>query len=719
MENKALQAITKMFSEISEKQIKQVIKLIEDGNTIPFIARYRKELTGNLDEVQIADIKDSNDKINKLFKRQEEVINQISDSNQLTDELRDKILKATTMQQVEDLYLPYKQKRKTKAMIAKEKGLDNFANWILTLPKSDLNQEAKKYLNTEFEINSIQDVLDGAHEIIAEKIGNEAEYRSFIRKQTRDNGLLRTKVKTKGKEIDEKGVYQDYYDYEQKLKKIPGYRVLAINRGEKEKVLRVKVEIDFSVINKYLSYNLLKGATGSASEFIESAYQDAYSRFIAPAIEREIRNEMTEQAEAHAIDVFGNNLYHLLMQSPLKGKVVMGFDPAYRTGCKLAIIDQNGSFIHKEIIYPTKPSSEVKQKEAMKIFINLIEQYQVEMVAIGNGTASRESEIFVSEALKKINQKVYYVIVNEAGASVYSASKNARTEFPELHVEERSAISIGRRLQDPLAELIKIDPKSVGVGQYQHDVSQKELDHKLDRIVEMVVNNVGVDLNTASAELLEHIAGLSKTTAKNIVQYRQDNGGFTNRVQLKKVAKLGPKTYEQAIGFLRILDGSNPLDNTDIHPESYPLAQSILEQQKINLNELNSKIDQINLNQVDYENLDANKLTISEIVNGLNHFGRDSRDEMPAPLLKSDILTMEDLKEGMKMQGTVRNVTDFGVFVDIGVKQDGLVHISKMSNQFIDDPSKIASVGDIVDVWIDQVDLDRGRIQLSMIAPKG
>lgn len=719
MESKTLKEIKKNFSDISENQIKQTIKLIEDGNTIPFIARYRKELTGNLDEVQIAEIKDSNDKINKLFKRQEEVINQINEAGQLTDELKDKILKSTTMQQVEDLYLPYKQKRKTKSMIAKEKGLDKFAKWILTFPKVDLNQEADKYLNTELELNSIQDVLDGAHEIIAEMVGNEAEYRSFIRKQTRDNGLLVTKVKSKGKELDEKGVYQDYYDYSQKLKQIPGYRILAINRGEKEKILRVKIEIDLAVINKYLSYNLLKGETGAASEFVEESFKDAYSRFIAPSIERELRAEMTENAEAHAIEVFGNNLYHLLMQSPLKGKIVMGFDPAYRTGCKLAIIDKNGTFIHKEIIYPTKPSSETKQKEAMKIFINLIKKYHVEMIAIGNGTASRESELFVSEALKKIDRKVYYVIVNEAGASVYSASSNARTEFPDLHVEERSAISIGRRLQDPLAELIKIDPKSVGVGQYQHDVSQKELDNKLDRIVEMVVNNVGVDLNTASAELLEHIAGLSKTTAKNIVQYREDNGEFTNRNQLKKVSKLGPKTYEQAIGFLRILDGVNPLDNTDIHPESYTIAKKILKQQNIALNELDAKKSELDLNKIDINKLDVNQLTINELINGLKHYGRDSRDEMPATLLKSDVLTMEDLKEGMQMQGTVRNVTDFGIFVDIGVKQDGLVHISKMSDKFIDDPSKVASVGDIVDVWIDQVDLDRGRIQLSMIASKG
>ena len=571
-------------------------------------------------------------------------------------------------------------------------------------------------------MNDVNEVLSGVADIITQSVADVAIFREWIRNYTEKNGLIVTKLKSKADELDENQVYANYYDFSETIKTIPSFRVLAINRGKKQKILQVKIDVNEDVILKYLNFTVIGKHTGSVADFVADAVKEAYRKSIRPAITRDVQAKLTETAEEHAIEVFGKNLYHLLMQAPIKGKVTLGFDPAYRTGCKLAIMDKNGKFLHKQIIFATKPASEAKIAHAKQQFIDLINQYHVEMVAIGNGTASRESELFVADALKAIEFPVHYVIVNESGASVYSASSNARKEFPDLYVEERSAISIGRRLQDPLAELIKIDPKAVGVGQYQHDVSETHLDKQLDRVVETAVNQVGVNLNTASVELLEHISGLSAAISQNIVDYREENGSFTNRKQLKKVKRLGPKAYEQSVGFLRIIGGNNPLDNTDIHPESYDQAQSILQALDLSVDQLGTDVAIQSLNNVNPSEL-ANKLDLDEqltvdLLNGLKNPGRDLRDQMPAPLLKSDVMKIDDLKPGMKLQGTVRNVIDFGAFVDVGVKQDGLVHISHMSNKFIKDPAMIVSVGDIVDVWVLSVDIDRKRIQLSMIEPE-
>lgn len=721
LDQSIIKKIRKELGSYSEKQISAVISMLEDGNTVPFIARYRKERTGSLDEVQIREIADANTKITNLESRKEEVLRLIEEQGKLTDELKSDIEKAESMQRVEDLYLPYKKKKKTKAMIAREQGLEPLAKLVLTNDDSFVNK-AKEYVNAEKELNNVEDVLNGVHEILAEDIGNDAHLREWIREDTKKHGQIASKAKKDADEKDEKHVYEDYYDFSQPINQLKNHRVLALNRGEKEKVLTVSIDVNTNVIYKFLQAETNRKRNGKSAEFVKNAYEDAYARFMKPAIDREIRKELTEEADEHAINIFGRNLYNLLMQAPIRGKVVIGFDPAYRTGCKLAAIDDNGKFLDKLVIYPHKPASDAKRQQAKKQLVDFIKKNHAEMIAIGNGTASRESEQFVSELIKENNLPVYYVIVNEAGASVYSASQNARDEFPDFHVEERSAVSIGRRLQDPLAELIKIDPKSVGVGQYQHDLPAKQLDAQLDRVVETAVNKVGVNVNTASPELLTHISGMTKTTAKNVVKFRNENGEYKTRQSLSKVPRLGQKTYEQAIGFLRILDGSNPLDNTDIHPESYKIANQIVDELNLSLDslgttEINQALSTFDVDKFINEN-GYGKQTVLDIIDGLKRPGRDFRDNMPTPVLKQDVLKIEDLREGMQLQGTVRNVIDFGAFVDVGVKQDGLVHISQMSDQFISDPSSVVSVGDIVDVWVLSVDIKRNRIQLTMINPE-
>ncbi|MGY3703502.1 RNA-binding transcriptional accessory protein [Vagococcus martis] len=712
--------LEKELPNIKRKQIDTVLHLLSEGNTVPFIARYRKEQTGSLDEVEIREIEERHAYIEGLVKRKEEVIRLISEQGKLTKDLEKKINAAKKMQRVEDLYRPFKQKRRTKATIAKESGLEPLADWLLTFPENgSIEEEAAKYINEEKEIKTSEDALAGAHEIIAEVISDEPAYREWLRDMTKQTGLYTTKEKDKS--LDEKSVYEMYYDFSEPMKKMVSHRVLATNRGEKEGVLKVAIEIDSNRVFQYFERHLIKSETSVATPYIRAAYEDSYKRFIAPAIEREIRNELTEKADEQAISIFGENLKNLLLQPPLKGKVVLGFDPAYRTGCKLAIVDPTGKLLAVHVIYPHKPANAKKREEAKPEFIKLLEEYKVEMVAIGNGTASRESEAFVSECLKEMKRPVFYVIVNEAGASVYSASDTAREEFPELQVEERSAVSIGRRLQDPLAELVKIDPKAVGVGQYQHDVSQKRLGEQLDFVVEMVVNQVGVNVNTASAQLLQHVAGLNKTTAKNIVIYREENGEFTSRTNLKKVPRLGPKAYEQSIGFLRIPNAKNILDTTGIHPESYGLVKQLLEELAIDMSEIgtedtNAKLENVSVEQMS-ETLSVGKETLEDVISALRQPGRDMRDDLAAPLLRKDILKMEDLKPGMQLEGTVRNVVDFGAFVDIGVKQDGLVHISKLSQSYIKHPTDVVAVGDVVTVWIVDVDVQKQRITLTMIEP--
>ncbi|RBR30778.1 Tex family protein [Enterococcus cecorum] len=720
MEQFIIQQLVTELAPITKVQIEAVLNLLADGATIPFIARYRKEKTGSLDEVQIKNIQDRYQYLENLQKRKEEIIENISNQGKLTEELRAEILAANVLQKLEDLYRPYKQKKRTKATIAKENGLEPLSEAVFQ-NQDQAVLEKMAQLSTNEAVPTLDDVWNGVHEILAEKIADEAKYREWIRNFTYKNGQYTCQVKDES--LDERKVYEIYYEFTQPIKSMVSHRILATNRGEKEGVLKVNLEVDTNKIHEYLAKHIIpKKANELVVEKLTTAYEDAYKRFIQPAIEREIRNELTEKADEQAIEVFGENLRNLLLQSPLKGKVVMGFDPAYRTGCKLAIMDPTGKVLAIDVIYATM-GSEKQLKEAAKKFIQLIEDYQVEMVAIGNGTASRESEQFVAEQLKKINRKVYYIIVNEAGASVYSASEVARAEFPDLQVEQRSAVSIGRRLQDPLAELVKIDPKAVGVGQYQHDVSQKQLAQQLDFVVETVVNQVGVNVNTASSQLLARIAGLNKTTAQNIVNYREENGAFSQRNQLKKVPRLGPKAFEQAIGFLRIPNGKNILDNTPIHPESYQATKDLLDALNINLTmldtpEAKSQLQKIDIKQLS-EKLAIGRETLQDIIDSLLKPGRDLREDMPAPILRSDVLSIEDLKVGMKLQGTVRNVIDFGAFVDIGVKQDGLVHISKLSDRFVKHPSEVVAVGDIVQVWITSVDTQKGRIGLSMLATDG
>lgn len=714
-----IQLVQKELSDYRPKQLTTVLNLLNEGNTVPFIARYRKEMTGSLDEVQIREIEERYAYLENLEKRKNEVIRLIDEQGKLTPELETEITQSVKMQQVEDLYRPYKQKRRTKATIAKEKGLEPLALWLMQLTDGEVQSEAEKYIDKEKEVSSAEEALQGAHEIIAEQVSDNAKFRTWIRSYTYNKGMYVSQVKDE--QADEKGVYEMYYDFAEPVHKMVSHRILATNRGEKEEVLKVFLQVDEAAILAYLDRQLVKNPASPSSSFVREAYQDSYKRFIQPAIERELRNELTEKADEQAIAIFGENLRNLLLQPPLKGKVVLGFDPAYRTGCKLAVVDATGKVLAIEVIYPHKPAAQAKREAAGPAFIQLINKYQVDMVAIGNGTASRESELFVAEQLKSADHKAYYAIVNEAGASVYSASEIARKEFPHLQVEERSAVSIARRLQDPLAELVKIDPKAVGVGQYQHDVSQKRLAEQLDFVVETAVNQVGVDVNTASPQLLQHISGLNKTTAQNIVSYREENGEFTARTQLKKVPRLGPKAYEQAIGFLRVPGGKNILDNTGIHPESYSIAKDILmtvhlSEKELGTEEAVEKLTRLSAEKL-AESLSVGEETLADILDGLTQPGRDMRDEMPAPLLRTDVLSMEDLKPGMELTGTVRNVIDFGAFVDIGVKQDGLVHISKLSKKFVKHPTDVVSVGDIVTVWIEQVDTKKGRISLTMLSP--
>lgn len=715
MESSYIQIINQSLP-FNKKQIENVLELLEEGNTVPFIARYRKEVTQSLDEVQIREIEHAYQYTKQLEERKASVLTNIEEQGKLTDDLAKKIKQATVLQTVEDLYAPYKQKRRTKATIAKENGLEDLAKWLFSSPATgNVQAEAEKFLNDE--IQDTKMALDGAHEIMAEWIAEDADIRLWLRKYTLKEGKL-TSLKRKNAE-DEKAIFEIYYDFSQNIQNLKPYQVLAINRAEKLKILNVSIEADEFPIIEHLVHRFIKGHPVSTRE-IQAAIQDSLDRFLKPSIERELRSKLTETAETHAIATFSTNLGNLLMQPPLKGRVVLGLDPAFRTGCKLAIVDATGKVLAKTVIYPHAPVN--KKEEASKKFIKLIKTYQVEMVAIGNGTASRESEQFVAEQIQDNDLDLVYSIVNEAGASVYSASEIAREEFPEYNVEERSAVSIARRLQDPLAELVKIEPKAIGVGQYQHDVSQKELAESLDFTVETVVNRVGVNLNTASASLLSHVAGLTMTVAKNIVEYRNENGVFTDRKQLGKVKRLGPKTYEQAVGFIRITGGDNILDNTGIHPENYKEVKAILKDLGISLEELQSEearktIANFNLDALS-ETYGIGKATLVDIQKSLMTPGRDPREDVAAPILRSDVLSLKDLKVGMKLQGTVRNVVDFGAFVDVGVKQDGLVHISRMSTKFVSNPSDIVSVGDIVEVWVSEVDEKKGRIGLSMLEIK-
>ncbi len=717
MKETIIKTLQEELNGFSKKQIEVTLGLLEEGNTIPFVARYRKELTGSLDEVEIKTIQDRYSYLENLSTRKEEVLRLIDEQGKLTDDLKQDVSKAETLTQVEDIYRPYRQKRRTKATIAKEKGLEPFAQYLLSLPmEGNVEELAKEYLSEEHELDTVELVLDGVHEIIAEVVSDDATYRSWIRSYTFRNGIITSELKKP--ELDEKKIYEMYYEFREPIQKLASHRALALNRAEKEGVIKVDLEIDENPIFAYLGKSIIGNKFQSiATPIIMKAFEDAYKRFIKPAIERELRNEMREKAEAGAINIFGENLRNLLLQAPLKDKVVMGFDPAFRTGCKIAVVDKTGKVLDIAVIFPHKPASDFKRKEALPQFLDLIKKHKVEMVAIGNGTASRESESFVAEALKKIEETVYYLIVNEAGASVYSASDVARKEFPNLEVEERSAVSIARRVQDPLAELVKIDPKAVGVGQYQHDVTQKELETRLSFVVETAVNQVGVNLNTASPQLLEHVSGLTKATAQNIVTYREENGIFTKREEIKKVPRLGPKAFEQAVGFLRIPDGKNILDNTGIHPESFKATEKILKAFNITKNDLGKEDVSTKLegHESDYEAFEVGKETYHDILEALKRPGRDFRDSLSTPLLRSDVLEMSDLKRGMELQGTVRNVVDFGAFVDIGVKQDGLVHISKLSTSFVKHPTDVVSVGDIVKVWILDVDLQKERIQLTMV----
>ena len=726
----------KITEELGVKlwQVEAAVKLIDEGNTIPFIARYRKEATGTLDDEQLRKLYERLVYLRNLEEKKEQVLASIEEQGKLTEELKKQILEAQTQVVVEDLYRPYRPKRRTRATIAKEKGLEPLSTLImLQKTKESLEEVAKQYINEEKGVANVQEALEGARDIIAENISDEADYRSWIRKQTMQKGHIISSAK------DEKAesVYENYYEFDEPVNRLAGYRTLALNRGEKEKFLTVKIEAPQEDILRYLEKKIIHGENLSTTQILKEAIEDSYKRLIAPAIEREIRGELTEKAEDGAIEVFGKNLEQLLMQPPIVGHTVLGWDPAFRTGCKLAVVDPTGKVVDTTVIYPTAPTTPQKIQAAKDTLKKLIAKYNISLISVGNGTASRESEMIIVDLLKEIPQKVQYiivneefikeipehvqyVIVNEAGASVYSASKLATEEFPNFDVGQRSAASIARRLQDPLAELVKIDPKSIGVGQYQHDMNQKKLNDTLSGVVESCVNRVGVDLNTASAPLLSYISGITSAIAKNIVAYREEQGRFETRKQLLKVAKLGPKAFEQCAGFLRIQNGKNPLDTTSVHPESYEAAEKLLKKQGFTTEDICAgKLAGLSLTIKDYkklaEELEIGEITLRDIVKELERPGRDPRDEMPKPILRTDVLEMKDLKEGMILKGTVRNVIDFGAFVDIGVHQDGLVHISQMTNKkFIKHPLEVVSVGDIVDVKVMSVDLKKKRIQLTM-----
>jgi uncharacterized protein len=708
--------IEKISQELGIKrtQTEAAVKLIDEGNTIPFIARYRKEVTGALNDEVLRNLFDRLNYLRNLEEKKETVLASIEEQGKLTPELKAQILAAETQVAVDDLYRPYRPKRRTRATIAKERGLEPLAMTIaLQMLKTPLPEEAAKYVNAEKEVLTPEDAINGAKDILAEQISDEADYRTHIRELTVKKGLLVSAAK----DPEAESVYEMYYEFQESIGKIAGHRVLAINRGEKEKFLTVKVEAPQEDILRYLEKKVISRENSETAQVLRETVADAYDRLIAPAIEREIRNDLTEKAEDGAIKVFGKNLEQLLMQPPIAGQVVLGWDPAFRTGCKLAVVDATGKVLDTTVIYPTPPQNKVA--EAKAVLKKLISKYHITLISLGNGTASRESEQIIVELLKEIPEKVQYIIVNEAGASVYSASKLATEEFPNFDVGQRSAASMARRLQDPLAELVKIDPKSIGVGQYQHDMNQKKLSDALGGVVEDCVNKVGVDLNTASVSLLEYISGISKPIAKNIVAYREENGEFTTRAQLLKVAKLGPKAYEQCAGFLRITGGKNPLDATGVHPESYDAAKALLTKMDYSLDDVKNKnvsgiSKKIRDSKTLAEELGIGELTLRDIIKELEKPGRDPREDMPKPILRSDVLEMKDLTPGMVLKGTVRNVIDFGVFVDIGVHQDGLVHISQICDRFIKHPLEAVSVGDIVDVKVMSVDLKKQRIQLTM-----
>lgn len=708
----------KLTQELDVKlwQVEAAVKLIDEGNTIPFISRYRKEATGSLNDEQLRKLHERLMYLRNLEEKKEQVLSSIEEQGKLTEELKSQILAAETLVVVEDLYRPYRPKRRTRATIAKEKGLEPLAALItLQQTKEPLEETAKAYLSEEKEVRTVEEAIAGAQDIIAESISDEADYRSWIRNTTARKG----KVISAAKDPEAESVYEMYYEFEEPVSRLAGHRILALNRGEKEKFLTVKVEAPEEDILRYLEKKVIRKDNPITTPVLKAAAEDSYKRLIGPAIEREIRNELTEKAEDGAIEVFGKNLHQLLMQPPITGQVVLGWDPAFRTGCKLAVVDATGKVLGTTVIYPTAPTTPAKIKASKDLLKKIIPKYNITLISLGNGTASRESEQFIVDLLKEIPEKVQYVIVSEAGASVYSASKLATEEFPKFDVGQRSAASIARRLQDPLAELVKIDPKSIGVGQYQHDMNQKKLGESLTGVVEACVNKVGVDLNTASAPLLSYISGISSTLAKNIVTYREENGRFTDRRKLLKVAKLGPKAFEQCAGFMRIQGGDNPLDATGVHPESYEAAEKLLEKQGFRPEDIiGGKLVGLSLTIKDYkklaEELGIGEITLRDIVKELEKPARDPREEMPKPILRTDVLEMKDLKEGMILKGTVRNVIDFGVFVDIGVHQDGLVHISQITEKFIKHPLEVVSVGDIVDVKVMSVDLKKKRIQLTM-----
>lgn len=706
--------ILKNEFNLRDEQINNTIKLIDEGNTIPFIARYRKEMTGEMSDVTLRAFYDKLIYLRNLQSRKDDVIRIIEEQGKLTSEIKVSIEKANTLQEVEDIYAPYKQKKRTRATIAKERGLEQLALDILNKNISNIDEEASKYINPEKEVNSVEDAIKGANDIIAEIVSDDAKIRKYIRELALREGVIVTKNSN-----EEKSVYDMYYDYSESVKTIAPHRVLAINRGEKEDFLKVKVEINNEKVINYIINEYVNDKNLKNKEVIVSAIEDSYKRLIFPSIEREIRNTLTENAQERAISVFGKNVKSLLLQAPVKDKVVMGFDPAFRTGCKIAVVDKNGKLLDTTTVYPTEPQNKVE--ESKKELKALIEKYNIDIIAIGNGTASRESEKFVSDMIKEIDREVQYIIVSEAGASVYSASELANEEHPDINVSLRGAISIARRLQDPLAELVKIDPKSIGVGQYQHDLNQKKLEGVLDGVVEDSVNSVGVDLNTASYSLLEHIAGISKTIAKNIVAYREENGDFTSRAQIKKVKRLGPQAFTQCAGFMRIEGAKNPLDNTGVHPESYDICKNMLDMlgyslsdvENKNISDIDSKVEAIGIKELSSK-LQVGEVTLKDIIAEIKKPGRDPREEGIKPILRTDVLKIEDITEGMILKGTVRNVVDFGAFVDIGIKNDGLVHKSEMSKGFVKDPMTIVTVGDIVDVKVIGVDMNKKRVALSM-----
>lgn len=701
--------------QIKREYIDNTIKLIDEGNTIPFIARYRKEMTGEMSDVTLRQLNERLTYLRNLESRKEDVTRIIEEQGKLTEELKKNIAKAKTLQEVEDIYAPFKQKKRTRATIAKEKGLENLALLILDKNIYDINKEAEQFINEEKNILSVEDALKGANDIIAEIISDNAQIRKYIRENALKYGVIVTKNAK-----DEKSVYDMYYDFSERVSNMASHRVLAINRGEKEEFLKVKLEIDNDRMLKYIENQYINKDNFKNKDILVAAIEDAYKRLIFPAIEREVRNHLTELAQERAINVFGENIKNLLLQPPLKGKVVMGFDPGYVNGCKIAVVDASGKFLDEAIVYPHKPQS--KTEQAKKILKKLIETYKIDVIAIGNGTASRESETLISELIKELGVNTQYIIVNEAGASIYSASELAAEEHPDINVSIRGAISIGRRLQDPLAELVKIDPESIGVGQYQHDLNKKRLKEVLDGVVEDSVNKVGLDLNTASHSLLEHIAGVSKTVAKNIIVYREENGPFKSRNELKKVKRLGPSAFVQCAGFMRIENGKNPLDSTGVHPESYDICKKMLEilgyslddVKNKNISDIDERIENIGLKNLS-EKLNVGEVTLKDIILEIKKPGRDPREEDGMkPILRTDVLKIEDIKEGMTLKGTVRNVVDFGVFVDIGIKNDGLVHKSQISNKFVKDPMEICSVGDIIDVKVIGIDLEKQRVSLSM-----